>query len=188
MRYGIPLIAVLLLSGCADLNATEETTVPPDNQSSNNAPNKPTAAPNETYENPVDRKTYVAEGGWKTYSPDSPRDTEEKSRIHTGGIRLLTAQNDIAARTSVKSLAAFAKEAEKAAQESLGSVTTESTVLAQFTCTPTEHTVELAHQGAVTEDALQTFYDRLLALDKLPVASHEVSFQLEIRIGADTQK
>ena len=171
------IVAVALISGCTGNETTTES-----------APEQSTVSENERFDNPVDKKTYIAEGGWKTYEPNEAQTPEETGRIHTAGIRLLTAQHDIAKRTSVESLAAFAELAEASAQETLMEVSTRATVLTQFTCTPGEHSVQLSHRGSVTQDQLQAYYDALLALDSMPVSSDEVSFQLTIEIEPVTAK
>lgn len=142
---------------------------------------EPTLSDNQRYDNPVDKKTYIAPGGWKEYQPSAPRKAEENARIRSVGVRLLTAQGEIAERTSVDSMVAFFKRAETSAKTALAEVTEKATVVAQFSCSPGKHDVQLAHQGNVTQDQLQSYYDALLAMETMPVKG-EVSFQLTIQV------
>ena len=141
-------------------------------------------ADENTYRNPVDGKNYVAKDGWETYEPQGETNAESSSeRIKTAELRLLTTQDQIAERTSVESLATFAKMIEKSAQEAFDTASEKSTVLVQFSCTPGKHDVKLAHQGDVAQELLQNYYDRLQQLEVLPVSAGEVSFQLTIQIA-----
>ena len=61
----------------------------------------------EMYQNPVDGKTYVAPGGWKSYQPTQGISPQENKKVIVAGIRLLSAQNDFEERSSVVELAAY---------------------------------------------------------------------------------
>tara|TARA_R110002072_G_scaffold302355_1_gene484888 strand:+ start:706 stop:1275 length:570 start_codon:yes stop_codon:yes gene_type:complete len=183
----ICLIAAVF-AGCSDEPILAPPVVTAEVEQSQTTPDVRAVTEDERFDNPVDKKTYIAEGGWKTYKPQQPAPAAENARIHNGGVRLLTNQDELAQRTAVESLAAFIKRAEASAQSTLHEVTTNAQVLAQFTCTPEKHDVQLAHQGNVTQDQLQAFYDALLALEALPVSSGEVSFQLTIQIDPVQQQ
>ena len=134
-----------------------------------------------SYSNPIDGKTYTAPGGWTTYQPEGGV-RRSKDRIQNGGVRLMTASSAVSERTTVESLAAFIERIEGTAQKTLESTVDEATILAQFTCTPGEFTVELAHQGTISEELLNRFYKQLNLLSPLSVSSAEVVFQVTIGI------
>ena len=136
--------------------------------------------PDEVYHNPVDKKTYVAPGGWKTYQPATPRPDEPGRELKIAHVRLLASEADVAARTDVSDLAAFLREAERLANVSFGSSGKQFRVLVQVTCGPSGHEVEMAHEGDATRELLQAYYDGLVAAKKLPVREGEVSFQFEL--------
>ena len=142
-----------------------------------------TVSPDEVYHNPVDKKAYVAPGGWKTHHPETPRPVEPGRKVKSEQVRLLTSEADMAARTDVSAVAAYLKEAERLGDVSFGSSGKQFRVIAQFTCKPNGHEVKLAHQGDATRELLQEYYDALLAAKKLPVRDGEVSFQLELSVS-----
>jgi hypothetical protein len=137
----------------------------------------------KVYQNPVDKKTYVAPGGWKKYHPQAPRPEEPGKKVKHEEIRLLTSQRDIAERTTVEELATFIKEVERVAEQSLGTSGTGFKLLAQFDCTPSGHEVRLAHQGEAAQNILQGFYNALKGMKKLPVKGGTVSFQVEMAVS-----
>lgn len=169
MRTVVVTLAIVSLVGCAD-RPTE------------NAKRK-AVTPDETFHNPVDNKTYVAPGGWKLHKPDVPRPDEPGKKVKTDQIRLLTSQNEIAARTTVKELAAFIKEAERLADESFGKAGKGFRLMVQFNCVPTGHKIKLALQGDAAPELLQNYQDGLTAAKKLSVKDGEVAFQLELSVN-----
>jgi hypothetical protein len=162
MRAQILLfIATMLLAGCSK-HITEDS--------------------NKVYQNPVDHKAYVAEGGWTTYEPDVPRTEKSNKKVKVEAIRLLTPEEDIAAQTTVEEISAFIKDAERRADESLEKSDKAFQLLVQFSCKPGGHQVKLVHQGDASKELLQRYYDSLRAIKKLPIKQGEVSFQLEISV------
>lgn len=137
----------------------------------------------EVYRNPVDKKTYVAAGGWKAHQPETPRPDDPGRVVKVEGIRLLTSEADMEARTSVAEVAAFLREAERLADVAFRNSGRQFRVLVQFDCNPSGHEVKLAHQGDATQELLQGYYDALVAARKLPVRQGEVSFQLELSVS-----
>ena len=168
MRVFVFAAAFAALVGCAER--------PPENKMVK------AVNPDEAFHNPVDNKTYVAPGGWKSYKPDVPRPDEPSKKVKTDQVRLLTSQDEIAARTTVKELASFIKEAERLAEESFGNSEKHFRLMVQFNCKPDGHKVKLAHQGDATQDLLQRYHDGLTAAKKLPVKGGEVAFQLEMSV------
>jgi hypothetical protein len=136
----------------------------------------------EAYENPADGKTYVAPSGWKTYHPEQPTPDAPGTKVKTDQVRLLTAETDIAARTTGDDLATFVKEVQRLSEEKLGKLGRELKVLVQFDCTPEGHTVKLAHQGEASQELLQGYQDALQAVKKLPVKEGSVAFQVEMTV------
>lgn len=184
----VMLAAAVMAAGCTDNRSSIPPTAADDSQQAQAAEDKPTMPDNERYDNPVDKKTYVAPGGWKEYQPSSPREPKDNARIQNKGIRLLTAQKEIAQRTTVEALVAFFKRIDASAQSTLADVPTKATILAQFACSPGKHEVQISHQGDVTQEKLQSFYQALVALEAMPVSSGEVSFQLTIEIDPTKEK
>jgi len=140
-------------------------------------------SPDDEYHNPIDKKTYVAQGGWKTYQPEVPRPDDPGKKVKSKQLRLLTSQDDIAVRTTVEALVDFVKEAERLAEECLGKSEKQFKLLVEFKCTPDGHEVSLAHQGDAPQELLQKYHDALSAAKKLPVRSGEVSFQMEMSVS-----
>jgi hypothetical protein len=169
MRALATCVLAALVAGCADRSPqpAKEATVSPD----------------EAYHNPVDLKTYVAPGGWKTYQPKVPRPDEPGRKVKTGQLRLLTSEADLEARTTAAEVAAFLREAERLADESFGKSGRQFRVMVQFNCQPAGHEVKLAHQGDAPRELLQAYYAALTAAKKLPVKEGEVSFQLELSVS-----
>lgn len=168
MRVPAACFLIALVAGCADR--------PP--------PAKEAAvSPDEVYHNPVDDKTYVAPGGWKTHKPEAPRPNEPGRKVKTERVRLLTSEADMTARTDVSAMVAYVKEAERLAEVSFGTSGKQFRVMVQFTFKPASHEVKLAHQGDATQELLQAYHDALLAAKNLPVRDGEVSFQLELSVS-----
>jgi hypothetical protein len=137
----------------------------------------------EAYHNPVDGRTYEASGGWQTYKPESPRVGDQgRVKVRADGVRLLTTQEEIVARTAVEDLASFCKGVEHLADQVLGKTDKGFKLLVQFKCVRSGHESQLAHQGDVSEVLLQEFYDALKAMNKLTVRRGEVSFQVGLTV------
>ena len=137
-------------------------------------------APDEVYQNPVDKKSYVAPGGWNTYRPSGGVEpTAEKVSLE--GVRLLQSQEEIGNRTSVRELATFIDLAHRAASEVFASYDTPAVLLVQFTCLPEKCPPDIAFQGEPPQELLRAYYDRLKQLKPLRV-SGEVKFQFTLRV------
>ena len=133
------------------------------------------------YPNPVDGRTYVAPGGWKTYEPKGGVKPSDK-KVSLDGIRLLQSQDEIAARTTVEKLAAFIESARAAGDDVFSSYGKPAALLVQFTSAPGHHTVEIASQGEIPRELLQRYYDKLETLRPLDTTG-QVRFQFGIRIA-----
>jgi hypothetical protein len=138
----------------------------------------------EVYNNPIDKKSYVVPGGWKHYKSNVPQPDESGKKVKMGSVRLLTSQEEIAARTTVDELANFIKEVAQIGEKSLGKSDKMFQIMAQFDCTPEGHEVKIAHQGdAPEEELLQQYYDALKAMKKLPIKQDKVVFQVEFSVN-----
>jgi hypothetical protein len=136
------------------------------------------------YYNPIDKKTYVAAQGWETYKPEGQTSKSSKQeKVTIDHIRLMTAQSDIAARTSADDMAIYIKEVERIAVPLLSATKKPYQLLVQFDCTPLKDKIKMAFQGEADTKALQTLSDALKKVKKLPVKSDEVSFQIQFTIS-----
>jgi len=140
------------------------------------------AQPQSRYDNPVDKKSYVTSGEFKTYAPAVPKDTRGQ-RVTTAGVLLLTGEPELKARISVQDLAEFLKTVEARAATELGRNKSAMAALVQFNCQPGKCDVKLMSQGQAEESILQALYEALARLPPLKT-SGEVIFQVEFRVGA----
>jgi hypothetical protein len=136
----------------------------------------------EKYENPVDKQTYVAPGGFKTYEPSVPASTQGQ-RVVTDQVILLTSQQDMSERVTVPDLAAYVKAVEQVAFKELAKSQSPIVVLAQFNCSPGSCELKLASQGEADHAVLQRFYEMASHVTP-PKLSGEVKFQVQFRVRA----
>lgn len=134
------------------------------------------------YDNPVDQKTYVTTGSFKTYQPDSPRDIRGQ-RITTQHVMLLTAEPELKARVKVEDLAAYIKVVQARAYAELARNKSAMAALVQFNCHPKKCEVKLSTQGEAEGAILQALYD---ALSKVPPlrTTGEVIFQVTFNVDS----
>lgn len=135
-----------------------------------------------TYQNPVDKKTYVTAGQFKTYQSDTTRDTRGQ-RVTTAGVILLTGEPQLKERVKVEDLAGYIRAAEASAYAELTKNKKAMVALVQFNCQPGACEIQLASQGEATEATLQALYKSLSRLPALK-ATGEVIFQLKFDVGA----
>jgi hypothetical protein len=154
----------------------------PKNVGKHPAGNTKMFAPEEVYRNPIDNKAYVAPGGWTKHEPAQPKTDDPQRKVKLDNVRLLTSETDLAARTSVKELADFVREAERLAEDSFGSSVRQFRVMAQFSCKPTGREVKLAHQGDASIELIRAYYLALTGANDLIVKDGEVVFQIEFSI------
>ena len=139
------------------------------------------SAAQSQYENPVDKKTYVTSGQFKTYQPNTPRDTRGQ-RVRTEGIILLTGEPDLKLRVQVQDLADFIKSAEASAYIELAKNKKAMAALVQFNCQPGKCDIKLASQGEAEKATLQALHESLSKLPPLKL-SGEVAFQVKFNVG-----
>jgi hypothetical protein len=114
----------------------------------------------------ADGQTLVAPRGWNVYRPAAPAsgpDGSEHERVHLLEVRLLTAQAELVTRVAPRDVAVFCREIQQCA----------------------EHALELSHRGEATPADLQTFYEAVRALAKLPVRDGEVGFEVFLAVDPD---
>jgi hypothetical protein len=61
----------------------------------------------EAFENPVDARTYVAEGGFHKYSPEERVPRNPSSVVQLGGVTLLNSEQELEGRVDARALADF---------------------------------------------------------------------------------
>lgn len=139
------------------------------------------ATEDQAYLNPIDGKTYVAPGGWRTYQPQpgvKREPADEKVKLEH--VRLLTPEDEIASRTSIEDLAKFIKRAEQIASKVFGKSDKRLKLLVEFTCSPSGHELQIAHQPEdVNKGLLQAFHNALTKMDKLRVKNGKLVFQAQ---------
>lgn len=145
------------------------------------------ATPGFAYQNPLDGKTYagnvyVGQGADGASAAGTPPAAPVEQHVKMGALRLLTLEKDVAARADVQDIVAFVGRVHRLAEDQLGKSSKPFMVLVQFTCRPSAHDIQLAHQGDASEDLLNAFYTALKAVDPLPVRADEVAFQMEMSI------
>lgn len=132
------------------------------------------------YDNPVDHRSYITEGEFKTNKPETERDTTGQPVV-TNGIRLLTGESDLKQRVRVEDLASFIKSAENRAYRILAKNKAPALVLVQFDCQPNRFEVKIASQGSPQESILQALYEAMKSLSPLQTRG-EVTFQVELNV------
>ena len=133
------------------------------------------------YQNPADGSTYTAPNGWKTYTSKSGIKAPNP-KFALDGIRLLQAQDEIAARTTAEKLAAFIESARAAGDDIFVGHEEPANLLVQFRSVPGSHTVDVSYQGKINQALLKAYYDKLVSLRALET-SGEVLFQFGIKIA-----
>lgn len=137
----------------------------------------------QEYVSPVDGQSYTAEGGWNTYQPTTPEGAPVTSKVTIKQVRLLTPQRELAARSSVRELAAFCHEVQRCAQRAIGDRDDAAELVIRMRCTPEGHDVDLSSRGAVPQPVMQAFFEAVKQLARLPVQDGEVSFEIELTVS-----
>ena len=138
-------------------------------------------AQSDTYQNPVDQKTYVAPGGWKSYKGSPGAANKPPQKVSLAGVRLLQNQNEMASHTTPENLGDFIERVHKAASETFALYDKPATLLVQFTCVPRKCPPEIASRGDPPHELLQDFYGRVTQLEPL-ISSGEVKFQFTLEV------
>lgn len=144
-----------------------------------------TAQQSNQYQNPVDGKTYVADGGWKDYEPQNPQSANPDAKVILEGIRLLTDQQVIAANLTSEKLGDYVKAMTAAIEPVVQEAATPFQVMMQFKLKPNEKaTVQIASQGEVGDDILQKVYDASVGVEAPQPTQQPVTFQATYSIKA----
>lgn len=135
-----------------------------------------------TYVNPVDNKTYQTKGGWKEYKSDEKR--TNRGNVETKQIILLTNENDIESRISVKNLADFIKEAENIIHQEFNKSDKKGELLIQFNINETGiPKVSISIKDDVDEKITTLVGKRLKKLKGYATKKDSVLFQLHTSIN-----
>lgn len=134
-----------------------------------------------SYGNPVDGRTYLTNGEFKTYNPEG-QNVAKNEKVTISNVRLLTGEPDLKERVLVEELDSFIKSAENEAHAILAKNIAPARVLLQFNCQPNHHVVQIASQGSAQEAVLHELYDKTKALTPLKT-SGEVIFQVEFNVS-----
>jgi hypothetical protein len=137
------------------------------------------------YVSPIDCQSYTAEGGWDAYQPTTPEGAPATSKVTIKQVRLLTPEHELAARSSVRELAAFCQEVQRCAQRSIGDRDDAAELLIRMRCTPEGHDVDVSSRGEVPQSVMQAFFEAVEQLARLPVQDGEVSFEIELTVSHD---
>jgi hypothetical protein len=130
------------------------------------------------YQNPVDGKTYVADDGWKDYSPQNPQPVNPDAKVILEGVRLLTDQQTIAANLSSEQLGDYVKAVTASIEPVVQEAATSFQVMMQFELKPNEKVViQIASQGEVGDDTLQKVYNASLSVEAPQPTQQPISFQ-----------
>lgn len=139
---------------------------------------------NTQYQNPIDGKTYTANGGWQNYSPQNPQPADPNAKVKLEGVRLLNDQDTIAANLSTEDLSSYVKAVTTALEPVALEAKTPFQVMLQFELKPSEKaTIQIASQGEVTDEILQKVYDASLSVTAPQPSAQPVSFQATVSVN-----
>jgi hypothetical protein len=101
----------------------------------------------------------------RVYEPETraPR----TGRVHLEQVRLSTAENDLAKRTTAPDIAAYLKQAEIQASQALRAHAGAATVMVHFTCVPGRCEVGTLSRGELSTAVLQDLQRRMVAIAPL---------------------
>jgi hypothetical protein len=122
----------------------------------------------EVYVSPIAAHAYRAE------------DASAPSRVSIRHVRVLTSEEELAARTSVRDLTAFCEAIRHSAQQVLGGRDDEAELLLRLRCTPEGHGIHLSGRGEVPQEIMQAVFEAIRQLPGLPIRDGEVSFEIEL--------
>lgn len=143
-----------------------------------------TSQSSKQYQNPVDGKTYTANGGWQDYSPQNPQPAGPNARVKLGDVRLLTDQTTIAANISSEDLSNYIKAVVSALEPVAEETQTPFQVMLQFELKPAEKvSIQIASQGEVGNEILQKIYDTSLNVAAPQPSAQPIIFQATISIN-----
>jgi hypothetical protein len=147
-------------------------------------PTAPAPDDAKAYHNPVDGKTYVAEGGWRQHEPRKQNEALTSGPVALKEVRFLSSDQDFGANVSTESLARFIRDVHSRVQTHLGSCTRPAELLVQYTLHPEERPqVSMAAKGALEQKQLQKVHEALETIEPLHSRAVELSFQIHFLIA-----
>jgi hypothetical protein len=139
----------------------------------------------EVHVSPIDGRGHTAEGGSTSDAPGAAGDAPlTDGRVAIGQLRLVTSQDELAARTTANDLAVFCRELQRCTARVLGDRGGQLALRLQVTCTAQGHQLVLARQGEASDQTLQALVDALQAVPTLPLGFGEVRFELDLMVAA----
>jgi len=139
----------------------------------------PPSSGDPAYQNPVDGKTYVAEGGWTEHRPQTPREVSASESVRIQEVRLLSAESDFVDNLDVKRLGGFIQGVEQQVKTHWGTGTQPAELLVQYTLHPdADPEPQIASRGETDQALLEKTQEALDALEPLRTRRCPVSFQV----------
>ncbi len=117
----------------------------------------------------------------------APRGASAVSQVNIRHVRVLTSEEELAARTSVRELTAFCEDIRRSAQQVLGDRGGEAELLLRLRCTPDGHSVHLSGRGEVPQEVMQEVWEAIGQLPGLPIQGGEVSFEIDLEIDLENR-
>jgi|GEM_PF-3071486 len=134
----------------------------------------------EAYVNPIDGKKYIAD--WKTYKPQN-KSEKPKGRVENAGIVLLSTQEDIGRNASVKDIVKLINFAKEQLTIAIEPTKETGAVLLQISLNKDKKPkFDISHQGSITQDTLQRFYNSLGTID-LTTKEKTVTLQVAFKVN-----
>lgn len=104
-------------------------------------------------------------------------------KVALGPVRLLTSQDDFAARASAEQLGQFCRELQRCAERVLADHDGKLELRLKVICRPRNHRVGISHRGEVADETIDRLIDALEQVPSLAVRG-EISFETELTIAA----
>jgi hypothetical protein len=142
----------------------------------------------QAYRNPIDGRTYVAEGGWTQYSPQTAHRSAAPGPVRLDHVRLLSPQELVATNVTVDALTRFMKniEAHVAAQLQDSAVSFEA--LIQYTLSSDQAPqLHMAARGDVPREQLQQLHNALTLVEPLRTREDPITFQMHFVVDVSVR-
>lgn len=142
-------------------------------------PALPASGDSSAYQNPVDGKTYVAEGGWTEHVPRTPREVPASEPVRIQEVRLLSAESDFVDNLTTAQLSGFIRKVEQQVRTHWGEGTQPAELLIQYTLHPdADPEPQMAFRGETGALLMEKTGEALEALEPLRTQRAPVSFQI----------
>lgn len=117
----------------------------------------------ETYENSVDGKSYIAD--WKTYKPKGGV-AEQKGRVINSGVRLLSTQADFERNTTAEELSKLISYIQEILTKKSEGFNEGGEILLQIALSKENNPdFKMSYQGNLKEEYLESFYEALAGIE-----------------------